>query len=107
MAFRKPKKEVLELGRRDPYRNGYIKVSHDGYSASDGDPASTTYDVVNPINKHPQGLVNVPIVGDFEHHQTKYLLEMKYPQELGDVKNRDIYQPLIPAEIAGVKTIPN
>ena len=39
------------------------------------------------------------LFGDFEHHQNKYLLEMKYPQYfqemkypqyLGDVKNWDI-----------------
>ena len=28
--------------------------------------------------------------GFVSHHQTKYLLEMKYPQELGDVKHWDI-----------------
>ena len=43
-----------------------------------------------------QGLVNVPItIGDLFHITFPYLLEMKYPQELGDVKHWDIYQPLL------------
>ena len=33
--------------------------------------------------------------GWVSHHQNKYLLEMKYPQWLGDVKHWDIYQPLL------------
>ena len=41
-----------------------------------------------------EGLVNVPIFGDYEHHQNKYLLEMKYPQQLGDVQLGHLLTPL-------------
>ena len=34
-----------------------------------------------------QGLVNVPAIGDWFHISFEYLLEMKYPQYLGDVKH--------------------